>query len=174
MGRIVKGNKLKVGDIVKVIDATRGAYGANDRVGVVVDRGNINEEKISGLQPFKGDLIIKLNNPAGFKRNIYWRVGFSGEYEILTSNRKQHFDIDVVVKGYETKVVIGDKVGTSRCKEEDDFNEAYGIILAVAGAYKLSKEKREALVDALYDGVKTLEDYDSLEIINELKSRVED
>lgn len=172
MGRVVKGSKLRIGDRVRVINATSGAYGANNKVGVIVDRGDIPEVRISGLRAFQDSLIIKLDNPTGFKGNIYWRVGSSGEYEVLESNRKQFFDIDVIIKGDATKVLIGDKVGSSICKEDDDFNEAYGIILAVARAYKLSEEKRKALVDALYDGVKTLEDYDSLEIINELKSRV--
>ena len=87
MGRVVKGSKLRIGDRVRVINATSGAYGANNKVGVIVDRGDIPEVRISGLRAFQDSLIIKLDNPTGFKGNIYWRVGSSGEYEVLESNR---------------------------------------------------------------------------------------
>ena len=185
---IVSGHKLKVGDRVRVVDATAGAYGANGKIGTVVAVTNegfsgrifveklpVREEEVSGLDIFnpRKTIIIKLDNPAGMiVKNHYWRVGAEGEYELL-SPRKKHFDIDVVMKGDITKVIVeDDKVGISRCNTEDKFNEAYGVILAIARAYKFDKEKMEAIVDALYGDVKKLEDYDSVELINELRKRV--
>lgn len=174
MKNIVKGKKLRVGDRVRVINAGVGALGANDCTGTIIEEFPIGA-RINGLGRGENNILIKLDNPTGFKLNIYWGLSINGTYEIIERpKRKKFFEIDVIIKNDSTKVVVGDKVGASKCKEEDSFNEAYGIILAVAKAYGLSNEKREALVDALYDDVKTLEDYDTLEIIDELKSRVED
>lgn len=173
MGKIVNGFKLRVGDRVKVINATMGALGANGEVGTIVEY-NGSESNISGLKEFRDStIVVKLDEPSRIYGTRYWRVGKSGSFELLSS-RKSHMEVDVIIKDDITKVVIGDKIGVSRCKEEDTFNEAYGVILAVASAYNLDKEKRTALIDALYDGVKTLEDYDSEELLDELKSRVVD
>lgn len=174
MKKVVTGNKLRVGDKVRIINATVGAYGANDCVGVVVDEVPFGM-RVSGLGCSEDTVLVKLDKATGFKNNVYWGVGINGMYEILhRPKHKKHIEIDVIIKDNATKVVIGDKVGVSRCKEEDTFKEAYGIILAVAGAYKLPKATKEALVDALYDDIKKLEDYDTLELIEELKERIED
>lgn len=175
MKNVVTGDKLRVGDRIEIINAGIGAYGANYCTGVVIDKFPVGV-KCSGAGNGTGDSIaVKLDKPAGYSNNTYWSVSICGLYEIIERpKQKKHIEIDVIIKDDVTKVVVGNKVGVSKCKDEDTFNEAYGVILAVAGAYGLSKEKREALVDALYDDVKKLEDYDSLEILEELKSRVED
>lgn len=172
MNKRVKGNKLRVGDRVRVIYAGIGASGANGYTGTIIENFPL-EICASGLGRGKDTILIKLDKPAGFMKNIYWGLDIDGIYEIIPK-RKKHIEVDIIIKDDLTKVVVGDKVGVSRCKEEDSFNESYGVILAVARAYGLSNEKREALVDVLYDDVKTLEDYDTLEILDELKSRVED
>ena len=174
MNKRVRGNKLRVGDRVRVIHAGIGALGANDCTGTIIENFPMGI-RTSGLDRGEDTISIKLDKPTGFKQNLYWGLSMDGIYEIIERpKRRKHIEVDVIIKDDLTKVVVGDKVGVSRCKEEDSFNEAYGVILAVAGAYGLSNEKREALVDALYDDVKTLEDYDTLEILDELKSRVED
>lgn len=174
MKNIVNGNKLRVGDRIRVINAGVGAFGANDHIGTIIDNVPVGT-KPSGLGRGDNTILIKLDKPTVFRNNVYWGLSKNGLYEIIERpRRKKFFEIDVIIKNDSTKVVIGNKVGASKCKEEDSFNEAYGIILAVAGAYGLSKEKREALVDALYDDVKTLEDYDTLELIEEIKERIED
>lgn len=178
MGRMVNGYRLKAGDRVRVIDATCGAYGANGGTGTVVTyvrEGTSKESIIGGLPSFRtGTLIIKMDKPTGAYGRTYWRVGKAGTYELIEDRRK-HYEVDVVIKGDTTKVIVNnEKVGISKCKEEDTFIEAFGVILAIANAYNLSKEKREALVDALYGDNKKLEDYDSVELLDELKSRVED
>ena len=174
MNKRVKGNELRVGDRVKVIHAGVGALSANDCTGTIIEDFPV-DTRPCGLGRGDNTILIKLDNPTGFRKNVYWGLSANGVFEIIEKQRrKKHIEIDVIIKNDLTKVVVGDKVGVSRCKAEDRFNEAYGVILAVAGAYGLNKEKREALVDALYDDVKTLEDYDTLEILDELKSRVED
>lgn len=173
MKNVVTGNKLRVGDKIRIINATVGAYGSNDCVGVVVDRVPFGV-RVSGLGCGEDTILVKLDKETGFKNSVYWGVGVNGLYEILHRQpKKKHIEIDVIIKDKMTKVVIDNKVGVAKCKEEDSFNEAYGLILAIAGAYGLSREKREALVDALYDDIKTLEEYDSLEILEELKNRIE-
>lgn len=174
MNKRVKGNELRVGDRVRVIYAGVGALSANGCTGTIIKNFPL-EICASGLDRGKDTILIKLDRPTGFKQNLYWGLSMDGIYEIIEKpKRRRHIEVDVIIKDDLTKVVIGDKVGVSRCKEEDSFNESYGVILAVARAYGLSNEKREALVNVLYDDVKTLEDYDTLEILDELKSRVED
>ena len=173
MGRIVTGKKLKVGDRIKVINAGMGAYGANNKMATVV--GTVPRGKrVSGLSSYNIGVMIKLDNPHEDFHTVYWKVNLHGEYEVL-SEKKLNIDADILIKGSKTKVVIGDKVGEARCNLiEDKFNEAYGIILAVARAYKLDNEKFQGIVDALYDDVKRIEEYDTLELIDELRARVED
>lgn len=154
--RIVNGQVLKVGDRIRIIYAGMGARGANGKVGTVVKNFGIGREgEVSGLAIWMGGLMVKLDEPTGFANKKYWRVSDSGRYELLSPTRlreKKHFDSDVAIK----------------------CNEAYGVILAIARAYKLDNDKVNAIVDALYGDNKTLEDYDTFEILDELRSRVED
>lgn len=175
MKKTVRGHELKIGDKVMVLNATMGAFGANGHTGIIIKETPF-DARVYGLSKVRENtILIKLDEKTIDGQAIYWRVGAHGIYELLERPiRKKHIEVDVIIKDGTTKVVIGEKVGVSKCKEEDMFNESYGKILAVAGACGLSEEKRRAIVDALYDDVKTLEDYDTLEIIDELKSRLED
>lgn len=174
MNKRVEGNELRVGDRVRVIYAGVGALSANGCTGTITENFPMGI-RTSGLGREEVAITIKLDRPAGIKKNIYWRVSVDGIYEIIERPKTiKHIEVDVIIKDDLTKAIVSDKVGVSRCKEEDNFNESYGVILAVARAYGLSNEKIEALANVLYDDVKTLEDYDTLEILDELKSRVED
>lgn len=172
MNKIVNGYDLRVGDRVRVVNATIGALGANDCIGTVISEIPKNAQP-NGLREDMEIITLKLEKPTGVRKSAYWRVGAYGTYEVLSeTKRKKHIEIDVIIKEDITKVIIDDKIGMAKRKKEDKFNEAYGIILAVASAYKLSAKTREALVDALYDDIKTLKEYDSLELLDELKNRV--
>lgn len=172
MKTVVHGRKLKVGDRIKVINAGSGALGANGVMATVVEKAPKNE-RISGLSAYRPSLMIKLDKVHSKYFTSYWRVSLDGKYEVQTT--KKHIEMDVLIKNNVTKIVAGDKVGVARCNySEDRFNEAYGVILAVARAYKLDDEKFQAIVDALYDDIKKIEDYNTLELIEELKARVEE
>lgn len=170
MSKIINGRKLKVGDKIRIINAGMGSYAVNGMKATVVDSAPF-EAMVRGLGSLTGGVLIRLDQPqrAGFS---YWRISFNGEYELL-STRKSYLDIDVIIRGDVTKVVIGNKIGTSRCKsEEDNFNEAYGIMLAVARAYGLDEKKINNIVDALYDDVKNIEEFSTKELIEELNKRL--
>ena len=171
----MNGRMLKVGDRVEVINAGIGAHGANKKIGTVVDAKDVPVgSTISGLGSFHGGLILKLDVPHEFFKTYYWRVSLDGEYKLL-STKKTYKEIDVIISGNKTKVVMEDKVGTATCNNSvDRFDEAYGVILAVARAYGLDAEVINRIVDALYDDIPTLEDYETEDILKELMNRIED
>lgn len=166
----VSGKELKCGDKIKVIYACNGALGANEKTGVVVEQVPP-YAIINGFCEYEDGVVIRIdsNNNA----HKFWKVGLNGKYEILKrANNKKYIELDVLIDDKKTKVITKDSVGVARCKQGDRFIEAYGIIIAIANAYNISKEKRAALVDALYNDVKSLKDYSSEELLNELKKRI--
>lgn len=109
MKNVVTGNKLRVGDKIRIINATVGAYGSNDCVGVVVDRVPFGV-RVSGLGRGEDTILVKLDKETGFKNSVYWGVGVNGLYEILHRQpKKKHIEIDVIIKDKMTKVVIDNK-----------------------------------------------------------------
>lgn len=64
--------KYKVGDRIKIINATEGCYGANGRVGTVT-----NKHSTDGLCYDKGGFNVDCG------RGGIWRIGFASECELL-------------------------------------------------------------------------------------------
>lgn len=172
MNNVVRGYEVKIGDTVEVIDACMGAYGVNGRVGVVVSEEEV-IGRTHGLMKHSPHIIVKVDGVYGKE---FWRIGRAGRVKVKKKAKpiKKHIEIDVLIKGGKTKVVIGDKVGLAKHNEKvDDYNEAYGILLAVARALKLEEEKVQLIVDALYgDFKKSVNDFTLEEILESLRERI--
>ena len=164
---IVSGHFLAVGEKVKIINGTNGAFGADGKTGVVIkDSANFeSEDKVRGRHYCsRSTLLIRCND------GELWRVGKSGEFMLL-NNKHGIESIDIIYKGKQTKAVIGNKVGVSTCNvDEDVYDSYYGALISIARAMDLGEDKVQGIIDVLFDDV-GLEKFSEEELLDEIVNR---
>lgn len=164
--------KLSLGDYIRVKVASNGYYGLTNSLCKITDK-----------KPHNG---LIFDSPATFNvevvehddKNIIgsvWRVDISGTFELVDYNKtKATFkELQVIVKGDETKVVNGHNIGIATKSQVDENNEMFGVLIATMRSYNASDELIQSVIDALFkDSSNMLSKIGTLDLINELKKRV--
>lgn len=166
---LVKANKtheLKVGDKIRIISAECGAYGAEDKIGIVTDK-----KSGHGIGHSAKGVRVELED------KTIWNVGRDIEFELLekAKPRKEIKDVNIIIKGDETIAVIDDKSGKARRNKSDEADDRIGIIIATMRALRFDKKEVEGVIDVLFDDLpktKELKDYSSKELMRELNRRI--
>lgn len=102
----------------------------------------------------------------------------SQEVEVIREPKtvKKRYTADIDIEGSITTVrllsngaVIG--VGTAKCNPDDEYNEAFGVKVAMCRALKLDpfeEENKKLTVDEIHKGLNELEPFESLELFAKL------
>lgn len=106
---------LKVGDCIKIIKASEGAYGANGHTGVIVDRSLTNSS--NGLLSEEAGYYVRLEN------NTVWNIGFDIEYEKL-NNKGCELKMVKIIKDF---IISKDGRGVRVNFEDGTYKKVYAV-----------------------------------------------
>lgn len=164
----MKKNNFKIGDKIKIINATCGAFGADNCIGIVTKK-----ESTNGLGDWqKGFNVEIIKSDAPSKIGSIWRVGINGEYELIKHKRSVK-EIIIMEKGNETISVIEDKVGRARRNPEDNYDESMGILVATMRALKIDEKRVDDIVEIMLGKTfKEIGDFSTKELYEELGKRI--
>lgn len=161
------GNRLMVGDRVRIISSSKDALGVEGRIGTVVPYSLVKDKSGKEIPLNKDTLFVHLDNSKN-----YMRVDSSDVFQIIERNNRRYFEIDIVIKEGTTKAIVGNNVGCSVCNtDKEEFIEGYGVLLAVARAYKIDEDKISKIIDILYSDYKDISGYTFSELVDELRKR---
>lgn len=157
---------LEVGDKIKIISASNGAYGANGRIGVVT-----NKKSTDGLHDWNNGFNVEVEDKS------IWRIGFDSKVKLIgkEKKRKEVKDIKIIFDGNETIAIVDDAVGRARKNKEDFQDDNIGMIVSLMRAFKMDKEDIDNVIDVLFDGMpetRELKDYSNKELIEEIQRRM--
>ena len=162
--------KFTVGDKIKIINAGSGAYGANGSIGVVT-----NEPSEHGLSRLDCGFNVKI-----LDTDEVWKVSVNGEYEVLSYHRRKRISgaecVLFTFDGNKTtaKLTENNKVGETIKSKEDENDDKIAMIISLAKALELEKDKIDGIVEVLFDKVKEKEikDFTNYELKRELVRRI--
>lgn len=163
------GDKVKPKNIRELMTAHRGSFKGD----VTFDMKNIAHKTpqftISKFDDYCPDTNCYFKEDSGeFTWDLRW-------FELVKEEKSKVTDIEVITKGNQTKVIIGDKVGIAKCDSSvDSFDSKKGILIATARALKIDKKKVDKIIDVLFDDLEqfTIKDIPSEELIEELYKRL--
>ena len=112
-------NDLKVGDCIKIIEASKGAYGANGYRGIVVDRNTVNS--YYGLFEENPGYFVKLLDEP--RCNQVWNIGLDIKYEKL-NNEGRELKMEKVIKDF---VISKDGKGVKVNFEDGTYKKVYAV-----------------------------------------------
>lgn len=122
---------IAVGDMIKIIKAQCGAYGANGECGYVIDKPDKKPYEYGGLDYNDSGVFVKLEN------GYTWNIGTEIQFEILQKgdngmNYDKITDVDIIVpnKVVEVTFAYGDKQ-KAVCQEPDVFSLEQAISICL-------------------------------------------
>jgi hypothetical protein len=98
---------------------------------------------------------------------------FDRKRQVISINKKgrANLELDVLINNGTTKVVLNDKVGVARKKDEDSCDYRLGIILATMRALEVDEEVIQKTIDAWFNE-NPLKDFTTRELLNEISERI--
>ena len=129
----MKGN-FKVGDKVKIIKATSGAWGANGRIGIVVEKPQVTRG-CKGIARCENGVWVELVD-----NGEIWNIGTESELELIKDIQSVH----ITTKGNEIIAVLKNgketvKIAKAKCSPSDTFSFEIGAKLAVERLFGTDK-----------------------------------